>query len=526
MDNARPKIEIRNPWQQKEITQSIYPNLDSAMFTKSFWKNFENHPTCPDLNTWASIEDLKTKAPPKLDDAHFENQRLNIWVSQPFVNGRADGTCFLNNANMNSTNPSCTYPISTYISKQVDKCRDVWHFDIPWNIANKCGWNITQEEGFQIYKGQVIVHNYEWLVNITEWRKIQSVLRIKLCFQRFISVYSPIITTISEANLTCAITKQIVAIVLSDPALIELVTLISKPYKLENPFLSESPSGKIENYTVTENFLSVSCNSNDDRCRQRWHITMKLTPDTCTLDGEYRMNWTRNCRDSLSCNANGQSSATFVLTSEDFCAEIEVEVGLTGSVESYEDGNFQRQRTQWVVGSMLYFKVKVNSEINPNPYSESTAVIKFLSTKLTTVHIRNSLDTSIPIRLFEFGNPAIFDPTVDPKVNIKEINQTARNEVGFSFVFTNELYQQLTTNQPYVVGVEVQVTYDNTQVKKRGILQDLGDGVEHKRYSSNFTVGGNGTGTGTGRGTESESTGMGNSFFIVNIILLLLAFIF
>jgi len=527
MDNAKPTTEFKNAWEQKAITQSIYPNLDSKMFTKSFWKNFQNHPTCPDLNNWATTEDLKTKAPPQLDDAHFENQRLNIWVSQPFVNGRADGTSFLNNANLNASNPSCTYPISTYISKQVDKCRDVWHFDIPWNDASKCGWNVTQEEGFQIYKGQVIIHNYEWLDNFTEWRKIQSVLRIKICFQRFISVYSTnITTTVSEANLTCAITKQIVAVTLGQPALIELLTLISSPYKLEKPFLADSPSGKIENYTVTENFISVACSASDTRCRQRWHLSMKLTPETCTLDGEYTMNWTRSCIPSLSCPSNNATNfAKFILTSEDFCAEIEVEVGLSGTLISYEDSNFQKARTQWTVGSTVYFKVNVNSDLNPNPYSEATAVIKFLKTKLITVHIRNNLNSSIPLRLFEFGNPASFDPSVDPKVNIKEISQTAGNEVGFSFQFTNELYQQLTTNnQPYTVGAEVQVTYDNKNVKKRALLQNQGDGSELIRYSSEVTIG---TGRDDTRDTRGNTDTQGNSYLIiVNIILLLLAFLF
>jgi len=249
-------------------------------------------------------------------------------------------------------------------------------------------------------------------------------------------------------------------------------------------------------------------------------MSMKLTPETCTLDGEYRMNWTRSCIPSLSCpSSSTSSSARFILTSEDFCAEIEVEVGLTGSILSYEDSNFQKPRTQWATGNTLYFKVNVNSDLNPNPYNEATAVIKLIKTKLITVHIRNNLDTSIPIRLYEFGNPASFDPSTDPKVNIKEITQSAGNEVGFSFDFTNELYQQLTSNnQPYVVGVEVQVTYDNTKVKKRGILQSQGDGTELKRFASNITV---------ATGKESDTTGMANSYFVMNIILLfLVAFLF
>jgi len=141
---------------------------------------------------------------------------------------------------------------------------------------------------------------------------------------------------------------------------------------------------------------------------------------------------------------------------------------------------------------------------------------------LITVHIRNNVGTSVPIRLFEFGNPASFDPATDPKVNIKEISQTAGNEVGFSFEFTNELYQQLSTNnQPYTVGAEVQVTYDNSNVKKRSLLQNQGDGSELIRYSSEVTIG---TGNDDTRGNTDTQ---GNSYLIiVNIILLLLAFLF
>jgi fibro-slime domain-containing protein len=511
MDKAVPKTQIRNPWKPTDRLQLIYPNLDISMYSKSFWRDFSNHPTCPDIKNWGIVQDLKTLSPPQLDDAHFNNQRLNIWVSQPVVNGRADGTCFLNLPLLNMSNPDCTYPISSYIAKQVDRCRDVWHFDIPWNIASKCGWDITQEEGFQVYKGQVIIHNYEWLDNFTEWRSLQAVLRIKLCFQKFISVVNENITVFNQPNLSAAITRQIVAINLGEPAIIELVTVISNPYKLsDTASITKYPTGKLQNYTIEK---PEDCNPSDAKCKQRWNLILQLTPETCTLDGDYRVNFTRICS---SCPGNDPSSSLaivdFILTSENFCAEITVEVGLVGNLTAFEDEKFEKQRSSWTVGSRAYFLVYVNSELNRN---SSNPVVTFSQTKLITVHVRSNSNTSLPIRLFEFGNPT-FDPTNDPKVDIKEITRTDKNYVGFSFVFTQELISQLSKDQPYVVGAEVQVTYDNTGTKKRAILQSTGD--ELKRFSSNVTF----------RNDTGKDTDTGDSYLaIVNIILMfLLALLF
>jgi len=101
-------------------------------------------------------------------------KKLNIWVSQPLTNNRADGAAFLNQPNLNKSNPDCTYPKSNFIHKEVRKCLDLWHFDIPWTSASKCGWTIIDEEGFKVYKGQVVVHNHEWLAGIQDWRFFTS----------------------------------------------------------------------------------------------------------------------------------------------------------------------------------------------------------------------------------------------------------------------------------------------------------------------------------------------------------------
>jgi hypothetical protein len=210
MDNANYTTAITKPWAQGAITRwERIADLDATnMASRDFGKNWVGHPTCPNINNWGTVEDLATKNPPSMEAAFFDNARLNIRVSFPMTNGRAETVAFLNDIATNVTHPYCTYPISNYIYKEVIVCKDVFHFDIPWELAQNCYWKITQEETHQVYKGQVILAFQEYLESITEWRFTQSVLRIKLRFQRFVAVtLVNDVAVFNQPNATAAITR-------------------------------------------------------------------------------------------------------------------------------------------------------------------------------------------------------------------------------------------------------------------------------------------------------------------------------
>jgi hypothetical protein len=187
MGNATPGEDsesiIPDAWNKNipEI-ENVYYKLDyDLMANKSFRRNFQNHPTCPDPSSWKKIEEETGLV--SLDSTYFDGQDLAMFVSQPFVDGRADGALFLNSDN-DSILPlvHCYYPRSVYIHKLVEGCRDVWLIKIPWNVAKNCLWNITEEDPFLVYRGSVIIHNLEW-TNLGIWRLIRSVLRVKLTFR-------------------------------------------------------------------------------------------------------------------------------------------------------------------------------------------------------------------------------------------------------------------------------------------------------------------------------------------------------
>jgi hypothetical protein len=344
MDNAVYTGTIQTPWQDTPY-QSQWQgigDLDALNSNRNFGKNWTGHPTCP-TNLWVESDPLKTLAPPVMESAYFQDARLNIRISLPITNGRAEIVAFLNDASLNQSNPFCTYPISSFIYKEIIGCKDVFHFDIPWELAKTCKWNISNEETHQVWKGQVILQFQEWLENVKEWRFVQSVLRIKLRFQRFVSASLVNGTTIyNQPDVTAAITKQLVPVNINDKPTIELVSVLPWPYRLSSSFsLSNAPTGKIQSV----DYSNVECTgfALGGTCKQRWTTLLTLSPKTCTLDGNYQLKWNKICDSTLAANlcplqpADILTTVSYTLTSENFCAEVQVDVGIYGTLTVYQD---------------------------------------------------------------------------------------------------------------------------------------------------------------------------------------------
>jgi hypothetical protein len=446
-----------------------------------------------------------------MDRAYFEQNRLNIWVSHPMVDGRAESVLFLNDPLLNESHPYCTYPKSSFIDKEVRDCNDVFHFNIPWDLASKCGWRTKQEETHLVYYGQIILQVFE-NTNIGEWRFIQSNLRIKLRFKRFIAVEiaSPA-QVYNFPGLNAAITKQIVAVDLTDPALVELVTVLQWPYELVQGDMTLSPLGKIATYNFTEDRTACS-GTQGQECRQRWKTSLRLNEEACTLDGTYRLNWTKACSSSATgtncplISSDEPTGVEYTLRSENFCAEISVEVGLTGSRTSFEDAAFAVARTAFIRGRRAYFLVKVASELT---------TVSLGNVQLVTVSVRP--DGSSPVRLVENKVVASFDASSDPQAQAQIHNSTA-GQVGFSFVFSDKLTAllQASSKQEFTIGAEVQVTY--AQTKKRFNLEILADGNENVAFSSVTSLD-NSVASTTSAVTPQETTS--NAFVIVASFLLM-----
>jgi len=215
----------------------------------------------------------------------------------------------------------------------------------------------------------------------------------------------------------------------------------------------------------------------------------------------------------------------FSLTSENFCAEVSVDVGLVGNVVSYSDSAYSNLKSAFIVGRTAYFLVSVNSELNNKgvlPYVASSAIVTFSSTALVSVTVTPKPAGTLIYRLFENGATANFTGTSygDLKTNCVSLSAPGPNQVGFSFVFSSELSSNLTKNgqQTFTVSATVKVTYSNSAGKKRGVLAQ--DGTNDNTYSADFTpdVSGNtdttqtstatssGSGSGSGSGSSSQSS--------------------
>jgi len=286
--------------------------------------------------------------------------------------------------------------------------------------------------------------------------------------------------------------------------------------RLNNGALTLTPPGKVANFT----FTPVDCNVAEGQiCRQRWGATLQLTPDTCTLDGSYRMDWKVGCGAGLTgatCPLEAKdfdSNVQFQLTSENFCAEVSVEVGLIGDMKSYEDAAFTIPKVAYVVGRTAYFQVKVNSDINPaGDYNDGTASVKFAGNlKLVSVTVKQVGTTNV-LRVFEKGATANPD---EQNAKCTEIPQTS-SKVGFKLDFSLTLCKNLQQNskQSFTVGAEVQVTYGS---KKRGIMQAT-PANEKNTYSADADLEETATLYSTTSGTETKT----NNGYVVAISLVLL----
>jgi hypothetical protein len=257
---------IKYPWAiTNKIATPYKSDLDIENKNRDFGIDPSNHPTCSSLLNWGTVLSIDTIDPPLLDQAVFVSGFLKIQVSMPLVNGRADGVMFLNNPDLNKTQPHCTYPISKYITKEVVGCRDIWKFSIPWDLAVLCDWNIKNLECEKEYRGQIVYHNHEWVNNIQEMRFTQSILRIKLKFRVYIAVSLDSVA-INQPNLTAAITRQIIPVQFGENAVIQLTTLFKIPYTLANGDIGLAPPDKVAKHIL----LSSEETCDTTGCKQRW----------------------------------------------------------------------------------------------------------------------------------------------------------------------------------------------------------------------------------------------------------------
>jgi len=180
------------------------------------------------------------------------------------------------------------------------------------------------------------------------------------------------------------------------------------------------------------------------------------------------MGFTKECRGSISncplLASDKPTSINFNLESENFCAEITVDIGLYAIIISYQDESFTIEETAFIVDREICFLVTVNSDSNTSPYSPSTCNILLSQTFLYSVTVR--VDMTI-IQLYANGSLK----SNNLGTNLKVISMKAGNEVGFCYILSEELITGLncTGIADVVTGVTVQVSYNSNGSAKRQV---------------------------------------------------------
>jgi len=174
------------------------------------------------------------------------------------------------------------------------------------------------------------------------------------------------------------------------------------------------------------------------------------------------------------------------LKSENFCAEILVDVGISGNVKSYEDQTFTaaQVKTSFIVNRRVYYLAQVNSDLNtpsdPDNYNHATAEVQFDFVEVLNVAVKFTNGTL----LYVYENKVAVNYAAKGQADFKTLCQVhtdklpgnvalGHNQVGFSFVLTRELAAP-PKNQKTTIRViaDLRVTYLNTSKKRQATESD------------------------------------------------------
>jgi len=312
-----------------------------------------------------------------------------------------------------------------------------------------------------------------------------------------LEVTTPAISITNAYIQKAAITKQIVALSLGSPALVEIGTLVNWPFYLYNFTMNTFPVNTVQTITYTHDDCSGAYGT---QCNQFWRTSLGLYKDACTLNGNYNNHYTLFCNplntNNCSLNQNLASDTevdiAFTLQSENFCAEISVDVGITGIINCYENQSFALVKTAYIVNRRVFYLIQINSDLNnpntPQGYNPSSSgtVVTFASLALITVDI--SYPNGTLVRIWDNGTAVVWANTAQ-KIDYGTLAMTytsslspagtnptplLNNAIGFSFIFSPQIAQVPKNGQSsFTVVCTVQATYNNLS-KKRFILASSG----------------------------------------------------
>jgi hypothetical protein len=281
---------------------------------------------------------------------------------------------------------------------------------------------------------------------------------------------------------------------------------------------------------------------------------MYLTEGTCTLDGTYVDNFTAVCGNITNCpNTNYQEAHGFAYTlkSENFCAEITVDVGIVGNIRSYDNATFDAYppKNGFTVEKRAFYLVKVNSDLNTPKNLDQTpsadlyvvggvgTVVAFSSVRVKQVTLKllpslssiRIFSNFLPVDFFAAGYPADYKTDCKQVTAFENGTILPQNMIGFSFLFSREIAtaNNLVKNGKvsFIVIADIRANYADSTNKKRMMLATNGedgnsfsgtfevndDGADTTGSTTTTTTGGSTTGGSTTGVTTTTTTSGGSS---------------
>jgi hypothetical protein len=309
----------------------------------------------------------------------YENNRLILNIESPLVQRRSRTEFFLGNVATTGypAQAGCQYP-GFFWNKDIKSasasftpandsysCVESYTAAIPWGTALQCGWNQDNniKPGYTTYRSVITVQHTEHLPALrgaSVERNLQHIIPIQVAFPKTVTV-STNISVFSYVNLQAAIVAQKVLLpgqnnIDSPYGRIVLATSLQWPFTLTEWTFEDLATGArhtidYENPQPTsEGSFNVDCLANGQAgntnpiCNQLYGHLMVPLPNVCDLNGRYRYSFKVACRgDANNCplgDANDPARFATVdveLKSEDFCAQIEIDIGAKGTLRVFGD---------------------------------------------------------------------------------------------------------------------------------------------------------------------------------------------
>lgn len=417
---------------------------------------------------------LTTDNYPTLDTASSRVQlgNLKIRLLSPLVNKRVSTYAYLSNA---ESFPSCSYGNWTKAILDTPLCAEEYLLDMPWIEAVNCGFTVDRSTaGFTVYRNNLFVKHRDEVSNFRGtpiYRDTIHTLPIEIKFKTSIQV-STALNVFAPINLLAAITRQTFDPV-AGTGTIEFTTSLQWPFELSNATLNGVPVL----LDVSLAAATTSCSStNGAGCQQRYTLT--VTPqNSCTLSGTYELGFTILCRGSpTQCPLDASTAIatiTGLVTAENFCAALSLDIGLTGVLNVYADPILRIEKSNFLHGQFAYFQATLSTD--------GTATI--VGSEVVEVRV----DAGTSSKFLRFGSSLTPDGV---SVGLSDMFAVSTpSQPAFQLVPNNDVFVVPVDGiSPFTVVAVVDVRYSG-DVKKRVLLKrQVQPGVQGAEASAVVTV--------------------------------------